>query len=55
MNEIITYINEDERYGDPVEVTVQDYIDLIAYDADVSITCDADGIYVNGAQVASRA
>jgi len=47
----VKYINEDERYGDPVPVTPQDYIDL---DAVGVITYDSDGIYEDGKRVASR-
>jgi len=41
-NNPVTYINISDKYGDAVEVTIDDYIEL---NPDGDFTADADGIY----------
>lgn len=43
------FINEDERYGDPVQVTVEDYREL---NPDGRFAQDEDGIYEDGVRIA---
>ena len=47
------YKNIDERWGDAVEITVQDYHDVAKYfDRTVEVEERDDGLYINGKQVA---
>jgi len=51
----MTYINTSESWGDPVEVTVEDYRKLATvFDVSVDICERHDGIYIDGQIVAER-
>ncbi len=49
LSDEFVYINISERYGDDVQVTINDYRKL---NPDGNFTADADGIYENGELIA---
>lgn len=46
----VTYVNDDERYGDAEIVTIEDYREL---NPDGDFSQNSDGIYEDGVQIAS--